>query len=467
MKAKKKASIRTLTKSGLALLLSAILFISFTYAWFTLSVKNEKNKISTGDLKLSVIGYDSNEEEGYNLAADKRKDLSKEEEFLIKEENWKPNQYDVKYVCIENAGSLDLKFSLLLHVVGYDPTISNLAEVIMVKADSVGLSDLDAGTQWDPKVDPTDPLNGFERLSRKLSAKDKGTWEIATDELIGSGDPPGYKWYRIEYYMCPWAGNTYQGKTLEMDLVVAGIQASTDIDNLIFVWDEKSFLDAIGNEDNAGATIVFLNDIEITDYPDPIIEFKVPLNYDLNGHWLRAPGKTLLFNDKDGCSMDIADGHIEAYTIEFDNDGKVINLGNDPDGPLYLHLDKDYTYDDEDGTIVHDNQPEKPEQATIIGFEDVRVVGGGSTYPPSSPLDPAKIMLEGTIVYSDGPEPWSFTAEFSPDPTQAGNVQEVLVKDSVTDYGEWLKLKITWQPFPLNPSLWYFSPANVEVIYLK
>jgi len=319
MKAKKKASVRTLTKSGLALLLSAILFVSFTYAWFTLSVKSEGNTIESGTLRFSVKGYDTEDKGAGEYAfIDSPRDLSSDS--LIHEEEWKPGAYDVKYIEVENTGSLAVQFKMAIGFKGLDKDKANLGEVVKIRIYPLagGAPPIFDKAAPPPPASTTD----FQTL-HKFSLDGIGDYTLVTGQT---------QWFCVEYLFCDWAGNTYKGQTLEMDLTVSGIQA-TEIKNLVFVWDEESFLDAIGANNTPGdirsekgSTIVFLNDIDIFDD----VTITEPHNFDLNGYRLNLFFNTFAVDVEEGCAMDIANGCIVAGEFEFSHDG-VLNLGNDPD----------------------------------------------------------------------------------------------------------------------------------------
>ena len=121
MNAKKKKAVRTLVKSGLALLLSVFLFASFTYAWFTVSATSRNNEIKAGTLMLDVKGWDADYDstkDWYRRNDDYKQDLNSNPilDGLINEVDWSPNQYGVKYISLQNTGSLDLKFTIVLQI---------------------------------------------------------------------------------------------------------------------------------------------------------------------------------------------------------------------------------------------------------------------------------------------------------------------------------------------------------------
>ena len=52
-----KSTKRALLTSGFCLMLTALMLMGSTFAWFTDSVTSTGNKIETGKLDIGVIGY--------------------------------------------------------------------------------------------------------------------------------------------------------------------------------------------------------------------------------------------------------------------------------------------------------------------------------------------------------------------------------------------------------------------------
>ena len=120
-----KATKRNIAICGLTVVVCASLLAGVTYAWFTDSITNSGNTISSGDLKIDATAYDLGEDgksyeingktytfeaEGQNLKTDNK--------AVIAETNWYPGQSSAKLFTVENVGSLDAAVSLDFFVSG-------------------------------------------------------------------------------------------------------------------------------------------------------------------------------------------------------------------------------------------------------------------------------------------------------------------------------------------------------------
>lgn len=120
-----KATKRNIAICGLTVVVCASLLAGVTYAWFTDSITNSGNTISSGDLKIDATAYDLGEggksyeingkaytfeSEGQNLKTNNK--------AVIAETNWYPGQSSAKLFTVENVGSLDAAVSLDFFVSG-------------------------------------------------------------------------------------------------------------------------------------------------------------------------------------------------------------------------------------------------------------------------------------------------------------------------------------------------------------
>lgn len=397
MKSEKKEARRSLLKSGLSFFLCVALLISFTFAWFTTVVRNEGNTIKSGNIEFRVWGYDAEKvadayplkDDGGAGTGETPRNLANKP--LITQTDFYPDDYNVKYVQIENLSNIDAKFKFALSFSGLSASAANLGEVIKVNIGTVTKPDALAGVKR-----PDDSvLSGWKTLSNYT--------QYDGNILAGKDE-----WFKVEYYFCKGAGNTYQNMTdFSFDLIVGGIQVNADAKDLVFVSTPEELLDALTSR--PGSTIVFLNDIEIDDELDSLLDggkivIDTPHNFDLNGHWLKIPGKTLLFDFGDGfgCAMDIANGYIVADGLEFDCGDTVVNLGNKNDTlPLHLYLNSAYVAKD---TVVHEGNldPTAPDPTIVLIHRE-----GDPALKPYVSADNVSgnyIVIDGWAVYSDGSE---------------------------------------------------------------
>ena len=109
----KKSIMRALVLSGLAMLLSISMLAGTTFAWFTDSVESGNNKIVAGNLDIEV---DYLAGTGDNKSWESVEGKS---EIFNPAALWEPGHVEVAYFRVTNAGSLALKYSLLMNVVKY------------------------------------------------------------------------------------------------------------------------------------------------------------------------------------------------------------------------------------------------------------------------------------------------------------------------------------------------------------
>ena len=105
----KKSTMRALVLCGLAMLLSVSMLAGTTFAWFTDSVESGNNKIVAGNLDIEV-DY---------LANGEWTTVEGESEIFDPAARWEPGHVEVAYFRVKNAGTLALKYSLLMNVVKY------------------------------------------------------------------------------------------------------------------------------------------------------------------------------------------------------------------------------------------------------------------------------------------------------------------------------------------------------------
>lgn len=118
---------RNIAICGLTLVMCVSLLAGVTFAWFTDSITNSGNTISSGDLKINAYAYDLGEggesytinETAYSFEADEnRQNLKEDNKAVITEENWYPGQSSAKMFTVENVGSLAADVSLDFFVSG-------------------------------------------------------------------------------------------------------------------------------------------------------------------------------------------------------------------------------------------------------------------------------------------------------------------------------------------------------------
>ncbi|NLZ52583.1 MAG: hypothetical protein GX892_05465, partial [Thermoanaerobacteraceae bacterium] len=100
----KKVTRKALWASGLSIIIALAMLFGVTFAWFSDVASNKGNVIASGNLAISVIGYDANGNPTVNF-----KD---EHDPIINESIWEPGLANTKFVKIQNIGTLGLKYEL-------------------------------------------------------------------------------------------------------------------------------------------------------------------------------------------------------------------------------------------------------------------------------------------------------------------------------------------------------------------
>ena len=220
-----KSTKRGLIISAMAILVCFTMLLGTTYAWFTDSVTSAGNIIKTGSLNVTL------EYKKVGEAADAWKDASAG--AIFEYQYWEPGYTEVRYVKIENEGSLDLKFKLNI-IPAQTPAAGevNLADVIdvymiageyAVTREALAATD-PVGTLASLMADPDGAAYG------ELLAPDNGNTTDVSEI------------YTIVLKMQETAGNEYQEKTVGGSFIVQllATQLASESDDLGNDYDEDS-----------------------------------------------------------------------------------------------------------------------------------------------------------------------------------------------------------------------------------
>ncbi|MBE7068794.1 MAG: hypothetical protein E7381_05785 [Clostridiales bacterium] len=198
--AKKKSTKKALLASVLALTLSSSMLVGTTFAWFTDSVTSSNNIIQTGTLDVS-LEYSDEALTDVNDA----KWVDASQGAIFNYSNWEPGYTAVKYVKIENEGSLDLKFTLSIIPNGEAGEV-NLADVIEVYMVS-------GATAVERSALTPDSAYYVGNLTSLMNDKDGAAYGVLyADDADKAGNV--YEIYTIALKMSTSAGNEYQGKSV-------------------------------------------------------------------------------------------------------------------------------------------------------------------------------------------------------------------------------------------------------------
>lgn len=206
-----KKTKKSLLFSGLALMMSALLLAGTTFAWFTDSVTNTGNVITSGNLSISAVAYDvDTTKETYTISGVNNDDAFGFEDVgtnlkgenvapIISEELWEPGISDAKLLTVTNDGTL--------------------AADVQVKFDVK-----DGGLMNALWFDFINTENGqfTKRPMSQLAALGDATTITLKAKQSAS--------FILVYGMNEEADNDYQGKTFSADVTIVAKQATVETD---------------------------------------------------------------------------------------------------------------------------------------------------------------------------------------------------------------------------------------------
>lgn len=196
-----KSTRRALFTSVIAFVLCFSMLLGTTYAWFTDSVTSTGNIIKTGTLEITLEYSD----EALDAKSENWKDAS--QNAIFNYENWEPGYTQVKYVKIENEGSLDLKFMLnIVPEKELEAGEVNLADVIEVYM-------IDNDVTVDRSALTTESAAYVGNLTSLMNDPNGAAYGVLyADDSENTGNV--HKIYTIALKMSETAGNEYQDKSV-------------------------------------------------------------------------------------------------------------------------------------------------------------------------------------------------------------------------------------------------------------
>ena len=188
---KKYSTKKALVASMLSLLLCFSMLIGTTYAWFTDSVTSSGNIIKTGTLDVTL-------EYAEEVPTDEDDWTDASTGAIFEYEYWEPGYVQVRYVKIENEGTLDLKFvlNIIPNANAADVDLADVIEVYMVE-DAVSFN----------RADLTTTSAAYKGTLASLIADEDGA-------AYGTLTDGAFEIYTIALKMSESAGNEYQNKSV-------------------------------------------------------------------------------------------------------------------------------------------------------------------------------------------------------------------------------------------------------------
>lgn len=206
-----KKTKKSLLFSGLALMMSALLLAGTTFAWFTDSVTNKGNVITSGNLSIDAVAYDvDTAKETYTIPGvnngnafgfeDVGTNLKGENvDPIISEKLWEPGISDAKLLTVTNNGSL--------------------AADVQVKFDVKDGGLMNA--LWFDFINTENGQFTKRPMSQLAALGDATTITLEKGQSVS---------FILVYGMNEEAGNEYQGKDFSADVKIIATQATVEKD---------------------------------------------------------------------------------------------------------------------------------------------------------------------------------------------------------------------------------------------
>ena len=280
--ANKKSFRKAVVSTIISMMLCISMLVGTTFAWFTDSVTSSGNVIKSGTLKVTMEYSDavlSQTEDGWM-------DASKDAIFSY--DNWEPGYTSVKYVKIENEGSLDLKYELGIFTdeVAQGVDLASVIEVYAFEGAQVITRDmLVVGNE-----------NYVDTLSSIIARADVVTSGVLyADDADKAGET--YKIYTLALKMSDNAGNEYQDKTVGGSFAVRllATQLNSEADSFDKDYDkdadykvEVESAEELMTAIKQGGNVKMMKDVALGEGEKLTVPAGVVVTLDMNGNTING-----------------------------------------------------------------------------------------------------------------------------------------------------------------------------------
>ncbi len=220
-----KTTKRALGSSIVALLICFTMLVGSTYAWFTDTVTSSGNVIKSGTLDVALTWTEDSSaaEDTWNNVEDEDADP------IFDYELWEPGFTQVRYLKVENKGTLALKYKL--QIVVHNETVNGT---------DVKLSDVIDVYYASEKVDvPNRDLDNNAGLTKLGTLTQFLTGSVVNDKLEKQGDAD---YATLVLKMQESAGNEYQNLSVgtSFDILLFATQLAYEEDSFDHLYDEDA-----------------------------------------------------------------------------------------------------------------------------------------------------------------------------------------------------------------------------------
>ena len=311
----KRATKRALLTSVMALVMCVVMMVGTTFAWFTDTASTGVNKIVAGNLKVDIVGADSEDHiEKLNFT----KVAGAEGEALL----WEPGcRYLTEGFRIANKGNLALKWKAEINKGGArDGKVAGST----IAKDGKSLLDVIDFYVVTKAADGTETAVAIENFTGKLAAN------------VGKSET-----YYIKGVMQTTAGNDYQDLTLDgITITVYATQDTVEHDSFGNTYDEGATLPEIRTVTDAATIAASVADLANAGNKNVVVSVAQDMN---NIAGIKTAKGNTLTMDLNGKSVGVSYGQgstntttngmqlLQGSTVTLKNGTYKANHGNDAD----------------------------------------------------------------------------------------------------------------------------------------
>lgn len=354
---KRISTKRALLLSGLALLLCISMLVGSTFAWFTDSVTSAGNKIVAGTLDVQLFMHNGTD---YVDISNSDKPIFGEGSLAQNDAGatlWEPGKTQIVYLQVKNAGSLALKYNILVDVT--DNGLANALQYAILDGVTKEQADTYSAASWNDIL----AISGVQ-------AGNVADGRIVASEH-GAIEPNGSDYFALAIHMDEEAGNEYQGKDVVIDIQILATQLTYESDSFDDQYDADAELPVVGSADvpeNAPETTI----------PAGKVKVQLPAASPAGVYTVRVSNEAEAVNDE-GQTVFSADIDLLKDGVKVERNGNtkylvMIDIGPDKQIVEVLHKDQaiaDFSYDAATGIIQFETDSFSP---FSVVYKVIRVV---------------------------------------------------------------------------------------------
>lgn len=246
-----KNTKRSMLISGLCLLLTAVMLMGSTFAWFTDSVTNTGNKIEAGTLNVDLLMDKAHNGNYVSIADETGAIFSSDKDG--NGYNWEPGMTQVVYLAVQNNGSLALNYSFVLDVVD-NGLVGSLEYAVL---NGTKAEDMTEVKTWEAVVEKATadmPTTGA------VGDVTDGETSFTPGRVLEAGETA---YFAMAVHMKEEAGNPYQDGSVTIDVKLLAKQAMSETDGFgKDDYDAEAAFPAVSNDtfvesmEKGGITVV-------------------------------------------------------------------------------------------------------------------------------------------------------------------------------------------------------------------